>query len=103
MITGGAMLLTGVIFWASAAGVQTDIDAAPVATKAQLQALQDLESKGDTYAGLGNLFVIGGLVVGGISTYYFVKAGHRRATSARLVPAVWGRGAGLALAIGGTP
>jgi hypothetical protein len=103
MATGGTLLTVGLVLWASAASVQSEIDAAPVGTKTQLRDLQALEDKGDAYAGLGNLFVVGGLVVGGISTYYFVKAGRRRATSARLVPVVWDRGGGIAFAIGGAP
>lgn len=104
MASGGGMLLVGMILWASAAGVQSHIDSAPVGTKAQLIKLQDLERKGDAYAGLGNLFVAGGLVLGGVSTYYFVKGSRRRATSARLVPTVFDRGGGgLALTIGGSP
>jgi len=103
MIGGGTMLALGFVFWGSAASVQSDIDSAPAGTKDQLRALQDLEAKGDTYAGLGNLFVVGGLVIGGISTYFFVKSGRRRPTSARLVPTLFDRGGGLAIAIGGTP
>jgi hypothetical protein len=103
MAGGGAMLLVGLILWGSASSVQGEIDAAPIATKAQIVALQDLEQKGDTYAGLGNLFVVGGLVLGGVSTYYFVKGNRRRATSARLVPTMSDRGGGLAIVIGGSP
>ena len=103
MVGGGAMLLAGLAFWGSAASVQSEIDAAPVGTKEQLRHLQDLEARGDSYATAGNVFVVGGLLLGGISTYYFVKSGRRRASSARLVPTVWSDGAGLALAFGGTP
>jgi hypothetical protein len=103
MVGGGAMLLVGLVLWGSAASVQGEIDAAPAGTKAELLALQELEARGDGYAGAGNLFVVGGLVLGGISTYYFVKRGRQRATAARLVPTVWSGGGGLALAIGGTP
>jgi hypothetical protein len=103
MAGGGAMLLVGFVLWGSAASVQSQIDAAPVGTKTQLRELQDLEARGDGYATAGNWFAFGGLVVGGISTYYFVKSGRKRTTSARLVPAVFRGGGGLALAIGGTP
>jgi len=107
MAAGGTMVVAGLAFWAAAAGVQRDIDAAPVGTKAQLLALQDLESRGDAYATAGNVLVFSGLVLGGISTYYFVKRGRRRASSARVVPmlrpAIWRGGGGLAFAIGGTP
>ena len=103
MIGGGGMVLVGVILWGAAASVQGEIDSAPVSTKEQIRALQELERRGDDYAGAGNLFVIGGLVLGGVSTYYFVKSGRRRATSARLVPTVLPGGGGIAFAIGGSP
>ena len=103
MAAGGTMLLIGVAFWGSAASVQDEIDAAPVGTKTQLRELQALEERGDRYAGAGNLFAVGGLVLGGISTYYFVKSRRPRATTARLVPAVFEGGGGLAFAIGGMP
>jgi hypothetical protein len=50
------------------------------------------------------VFAIGGLVIGGISTYLFVR--DRRATpttSARLTPTVLDHGAGVVLTIGGFP
>jgi hypothetical protein len=104
MAGGATMALVGLIFWGSAASVQSEIDAAPVGTKAQLRALQELEARGDGYAAAGNLFVVGGLVLGGVSTYYFVKSRRRAASStARLVPTVFEGGGGLAIAIGGMP
>jgi hypothetical protein len=93
----------GFAFWGSAANVQGQIDDAPANTEADLHALQDLEEKGAARAGAGNLFFVGGLVLGGISTYYFVKRGRRRTSTARIVPTVFDRGAGLAFTIGGSP
>lgn len=104
MVGGGSMVLLGFVLWGAASGVQGDIDKAPTTTKDDITGLRDLESKGDTYAALGNLFAVTGLVVGGISTYLFIR--DRRAastTSARLTPAVLDHGAGLVLTIGGTP
>jgi hypothetical protein len=84
--------------------VQGDIDKAPTTTKEDIAGLRDLESRGDTYATLGNLFTVTGLVVGGISTYLFIRDRRARPTSsARLTPAVLDHGAGLVLTFGGTP
>jgi hypothetical protein len=104
MVGGGSMVLLGFVLWGAASGVQGDIDSAPTTTQQDLSALRDLESKGDTYAALGNVFAVTGLVVGGISTYLFIRDRRAAATaSARLTPAVFDHGAGLVLTIGGTP
>lgn len=104
MVGGGSMVLLGFVLWGAASGVQGDIDSAPTTTQEDLSALRDLESKGDTYAALGNLFTVTGLVVGGISTYLFIRDRRAAATaSARLTPAVFDHGAGLVLTIGGKP
>lgn len=105
MAGGAGMVVLGLVLWGAANGVQRDIDKAPTTTKQDLIDLKNLESKGDGYAGLGNLFAISGLVIGGVSTYFYVK--DRRAgsatASARLRPAVLDHGAGLVLTIGGSP
>jgi hypothetical protein len=104
MAGGGALAVVGLILWGAAHGVQNDIDNAPTVTRQNLMDLRDLESKGDTYATLGNVFVITGVVVGGISTFLYFR--DRRAAShatAHLTPAVFAHGAGLALTFGGTP
>jgi hypothetical protein len=104
MAAGGALLVTGIILWSAASGTQNDINNAPTATQQDLMHLKDLESKGDTYATLGNVFAITGLVVGGVSTFFYFRDRHAHASAtARLTPAVLGRGAGLALTFGGTP
>jgi hypothetical protein len=104
MAGGGGMVVLGLLLWGAASSVQGDIDKAPTTTQQDLTNLRNLESKGDGYAGLGNLFTLGGLVIGGIGTYFYIK--DRRAaptTSARLMPTVFDHGAGVVLTFGGTP
>lgn len=104
MAGGGGMVVIGLLLWGAASSVQGDIDKAPTTTQQDLTNLRNLESKGDGYAGLGNLFTIGGLVIGGIGTYFYIK--DRRTaptTSARLMPTVFDHGAGVVLTFGGTP
>lgn len=105
MIGGGALVLIGFMCWGSAGDIQSQVDDAPTQTKPQIDALRDLESRGDAYAAWGNVFFLGGAVLGGISTYFFIKdrRAHRHATSARITPTVFDHGAGLALTFGGTP
>jgi hypothetical protein len=104
MAGGGGMLVLGFVLWGAASGVQSDIDKAPATTSQDIQHLRDLESKGDTYATLGNVFALTGVIVGGVSTYLFIRD-HRAASSAtaRLSPVVLDHGAGVVLTIGGTP
>jgi len=105
MAGGGALVVLSLVLWGAANGVQHDIEKAPTTTRQDLLALKDLESRGDGYAGLGNVFAISGLAVGGIATYFYIR--DRRAssstTTARLVPTVLDHGAGLVLTIGGLP
>jgi hypothetical protein len=104
MAGGGGMLVLGFVLWGAASGVQSDIDKAPATTSQDIQHLRDLESKGDTYAVLGNVFAITGVVVGGVSTYLFIRDRRAtRATTARLSPTVLDHGAGVVLTIGGAP
>jgi hypothetical protein len=104
MAGGGGMVVLGMLLWGAAGGVQSDIDKAPTTTKQDLIDLKDLESRGDGYAGLGNLFVIGGLIAGGIGTYFYLKDRRAASTSsARLMPSVLDHGAGVVLTIGGMP
>ncbi|HSR95924.1 MAG TPA: hypothetical protein VLM79_02585 [Kofleriaceae bacterium] len=104
MAGGGGMLVLSFVLWGAASGVQSDIDKAPATTSEDIQHLRDLESKGDTYATLGNVFAVTGVIVGGVSTYLFIR--DRRAASsatARLSPTLLDHGAGVVLTIGGTP
>jgi len=104
MAIGGGLIVVSVILWAEAGSVQNDINNAPTRTPTDFKNLKDLESKGDTYSGLGNLTFIGGLVVGGISGYFFYK--DRKAASsaqARITPTLVDHGVGLAFTYGGLP
>ena len=105
MVGGGAMALIGFMLWGKAGDINDEIDAAPTRTLADLQALADLEGRGSSYAGWGNVMFLGGAVLGGVSTYYFLKDRKRarRASSARVMPTVFDHGAGIALTIGGSP
>jgi hypothetical protein len=104
MAAGGGMVVIGLVLWGAASGVQNDINNAPNRTRQNLLDLRDLEAKGDTYAALGNIFTIGGAVVGGVATYFYLR--DRRAasaTTARLVPTLLDHGVGLTLTIGAVP
>jgi hypothetical protein len=102
MIGGGALVLIGFMCWGSAADIQSQIDEAPTQTKPQLDNLADLEARGDSYAAWGNVLFLGGAILGGVSTYFFIKdrRARRHATSARITPTVFDHGAGLALTFG---
>ena len=103
MAGGGALFVTGLVFWASAQNIEGEIADAPKRTRDDLRKLQDLEAEGDAYATTGNVLVLAGLVVGGVSTYYFLKGRKRASRSARITPAVFGDGGGIAITWGGTP
>ena len=101
MAGGGAMLLVGFVFWASASGIEDEIRDAPKRTRADLQHVKDLEAEGDAYATTGNVLAIGGLILGGVSTYYFIKSGKRSSHTASVSP-ILGNGTGIAITWGGS-
>jgi hypothetical protein len=106
MAGGGGMVLLGFILWGAAQGVEGDVSNFEVRSGADLRALQDLERKGQAYAGWGNLFFLGGLGLGGVSTYYYFKARKqkKRATpTTAIAPMLFDRGGGISLTIGGMP
>jgi len=101
MAGGGAMVLVGMVFWASASGIEDEIRDAPKRTRADLQHVKDLEAEGDAYATTGNVLAIGGLILGGVSTYYFIKSGRRSSHTASVSP-ILGNGTGIAITWGGS-
>jgi hypothetical protein len=103
MGVGGTFVALGFILWSQASGKQAEIDAATLNTPADFRRVQELESEGDTLAGAGNFFFLTGVLVGGVSGYFYWRKG-RQATStgqARIAPAAFPHGAGLTLTIGG--
>jgi len=105
MIGGGTLTLIGFLLWGEAGTIQEQVDQHPVNTAAQLDDLKLLEARGDSYAAWGNVMFLGGAVIGGISTYYFIK-GRRaanRAPTVGVAPAVFDHGAGFTLTFGGSP
>ena len=49
------------------------------------------------------MLTVAGLVVGGVSTYFFMKRRKQASSSARITPTVFGDGAGLVVTWGGVP
>ncbi|MEO8703005.1 MAG: hypothetical protein ABI867_23365 [Kofleriaceae bacterium] len=102
MAGGGGMFLLGVIFWGNASGIENDVNNTVVRSKSDLEALQELESRGDRYARWGNVFVLGGLALGGVSTYFFIKARRDKQTpTTAVVPLLFDHGGGIGLSFGG--
>jgi hypothetical protein len=108
MAGSGGLLVVGFFLWGAARGVQSEIDTAPTTTRQDLVHLRDLESRGDTYANLGNLLAISSVLVGSLATYFYIKdhRGSRAGATtpvARVAPTLLDHGGGLVLTLGGTP
>jgi hypothetical protein len=104
MATGGGLIVLGLAMWVAASRTQSNINSAPTATTQDLEHLKTLESRGDIYAGVGNVFAVTGLVIGTVATYLYVRDRNAGpAAVARLTPTVLDHGAGLMLTFGGAP
>lgn len=90
-IGGGALVVVGVALWASESSVQSDIDAAPDTTAADIQNLKSLESKASGYAWGGNIAMILGLGAGGYGAYLLWKD-HKEHTVVTPAPPPSGTG-----------
>jgi hypothetical protein len=103
---GAGMVLLGAIMWTQASAKQDEIDNAPHDTPADFVHLRQLEDDADGLAGGGNLFVIAGVALAGVSAYYYWKKGrahHATTTAARITPTVFAHGGGVVLTFGGVP
>jgi hypothetical protein len=102
MAGGGGLFLLGLVLWGNASGIENDVNNAVVRSQADLDDLKALESRGDRYARWGNVFVLGGLALGGVSTYFFVKARRAKHTpTTAIVPVLFDHGGGIGLSFGG--
>lgn len=79
---GGVALLIGLVLWASEHDAQNQIDAAPDATLADVQALVALEQHASNEAWAGNVMVVLGLAAGGVGGYLLWRDHKARATVA---------------------
>ena len=103
LAVGGGSMLLGLVFWAEANSTQSDINSFPTPKSPKdFQNLTDLESRGDTYALIGNVAFIGGVAIAAVSGYlYWRDRSQHSGAQARVVPAVFDHGGGIALSFGG--
>lgn len=105
MAVGGGLVLLGFLMWGQASDVQGEIDDLDEPrTPTDFRHLRDLEREGDDAAGAGNFFFLTGAVLGGVSAYFYWRAGKTASTqTARIAPAAFPGGAGVTLTVGGMP
>lgn len=105
MGAGAALVLLGFWTWGQATDIQNEIDGLEEPrTRADIEKLRDLERRGDDAAARGNLMFLAGAVVGGVSAYYYWRAGQAASTrTARITPTAFPGGAGVTLTVGGLP
>lgn len=87
---GGGSLLLGVALWVSYASVQDSIDHHATRTVGDFQDLRALEDRASTYAIAGDVFVLAGLVAGGVGGYLLYRDHRRHAVTVAPVPVLGG-------------
>jgi hypothetical protein len=88
--TGGGSIVLGLALWVSYASVQDSIDHHAARTLADFRDLTALEDRASTYAIAGDLFVIAGLVAGGIGGYLLYRDHKQHAVTIAPAPVAGG-------------
>jgi hypothetical protein len=83
---GGGSLVLGLTLWVSYASVQDSIDHHATRTVGDFRDLTSLEDRAGTYAIAGDLFVIAGLVAGGLGGYLLYRDHRRHAVTVAPAP-----------------
>lgn len=100
---GGVGLVLGVALWASYSSLQSSIDSHPVRTFADIQDLKSIEDRASTRAIAGDVFVVAGLIAGGIGAYYLYRDHTRHAVAVAVAPVPLAHGGGLTITVSGGP
>jgi hypothetical protein len=96
LTAGGSLaVVLGLAFWASYASLQGSIDNHRIRTAADFEDLRALEDSASTRALAGDVFVIAGVIAGGVGGYLLVRDHRQRAIA--IAPAPIARGTGVAL------
>ncbi|HEX3757376.1 MAG TPA: hypothetical protein VHW23_01660 [Kofleriaceae bacterium] len=95
---GGVSIVLGIALWASYSSLQDSIDHHAIGTLADFQDLRALEDRAGNYAIAGDVFVVAGLVAGGIGSYLLYRDHQRRAVVVAPAPAP---GGGMMLTVTG--
>jgi hypothetical protein len=83
---GGGSLVLGLTLWVSYASVQDSIDHHATRTIGDFQDLRPLEDRASSYAIAGDVFVIAGLVVGGLGGYLLYRDHRQHAVTVAPAP-----------------
>ena len=83
---GGALMLTGGLFWLAAVSQQGEIDDAPTETIEDLQALAALENSAQSKATIGNVLFVSGTLVLSVGAFLAVRQGMSTESRASAAP-----------------